>query len=182
MKTHFLPKTSRTLIKLFFLQAMFAPLKANSQALSLPDSLLNKFIGKWVLNGTIDGQNTVHDIDVQRVLNGQYIQMKEVSREKDQNGNPLYTAIVYLCWEDSKKQYSCLWLDNTSNAGISNGIIGYAKQNTDKIELLFKYSNTTQFHTTFLYNRNADTWQWLMDADENGKLQPFARVVLTKSK
>ena len=168
----------KTLISLIFLLVMSVP--ATLKAQQLPDSLLNKLIGNWTLNGIIDGQKTIHDIDVQRVLNGQYVQLKEVSREKDQKGNPLYEAIVYICWEESKKQYSCLWLDNTSNGGISNGIIGRANQNGDKIELIFKYGDTNQFHTTFLYDKGTNTWQWLMDGEENGKLQSFARVILTK--
>jgi hypothetical protein len=171
----------KALISLILLLVMFVPTTLKSQQLTSPDSLLNRLTGKWILNGTIDGQKTIHDIDVQRVLNGQYVQLKEVSREKDQKGNPLYEAIVYICWEESKKQYSCLWLDNTSNGGISNGIIGRAKQNGDKIEMLFKYGDTSQFHTTFLYDKGTNTWQWLMDGEENGKLQPFARVILTKN-
>ena len=47
--------------------------------------------------------------------------------------------------------------------------------------MVFKFSDTNQFHTTFLYDRNTDTWQWIMDGEENGKLQPFARVKLTKN-
>jgi hypothetical protein len=171
----------KALISLILLLVLFVPTTLKSQQLTSPDSLLNRLTGKWILDGTIDGQKTIHDIDAQRVLNGQYVQLKEVSREKDQKGNPLYEAIVYICWEESKKQYSCLWLDNTSNGGISNGIIGRAKQNGDKIEMIFKYGDTIQFHTTFLYDRDTDTWQWLMDGEENGKLQPFARVKLTKN-
>ncbi len=171
----------KALMNLILLLVMFVPATLKSQEQTSPDSLLNRLIGKWTLNGIIDGQTTIHDIEVQRVLNGQYIQLKEVSREKDKKGNPLYEAIVYICWEESKKQYSCLWLDNTSNGGISNGIIGRAKQNSDKIEFLFKYGSTNQFHTTFLYDKVTNTWQWLMDGEENGKLQSFARVILTKN-
>jgi hypothetical protein len=134
-----------------------------------------------VLNGTIAGQETIHDIDAKRVLNGQYIQLKEVSREKDEKGNPLYDAIIYICWQEAKKQYFCLWLDNTSNEGISNQILGLAKLNGDKIEMVFKFSDTNQFRTSFLYDRDTDTWQWIMDGEENGKLRPFARVKLTKN-
>jgi hypothetical protein len=173
--------TMKTLINFILISALLIPSTVKSQQLTQPDSLLNRLTGKWILNGTIDGQKTIHDIDIQRVLNGQYVQLREVSRERNQKGNPLYEAIVYICWEESKKQYSCLWLDNTSNEGISNGIIGCAKQNRDKIEMVFKYSDTIQFHTTFLYDKNTDTWQWLMDGDENGKLKPFARVILTKN-
>lgn len=170
----------KTLFRLVLLMLLFVPLTVKSQQLTQPDSLLNKLTGKWILNGTIDGQKTIHDLDIQRVLNGQYVQLKEVSREKDQNGNALYDAIVYICWEESKKQYSCLWLDNTANSGISNGITGHAKQNNDKIELIFRYNDTTQFHTTFLYHKETDTWEWLMDEVSNGKTQAFARVSLTK--
>lgn len=172
----------KTLIKLIFLSLLLLPITVKSQQLTQPDSLLNKLTGRWTLTGTIDGKKTIHDINVQRVLNGEYIQLKEVSRERDQLGNPLYDAIVYICWEAPKKQYSCLWLDNTSNGGISNGIIGCAKQERDKIEFIFKYSEMVQFHTTFLYDKGTDTWQWLMDEEENGKFQPFARVILTKNK
>ena len=107
-------------ICLILLLVLFVPTTLKSQQLSSPDSLLNRLTGKWILNGTIDGQKTIHDIDAQWVLNGQYVQLKEESREKDQKGKPFYEAIVYICWEESKKQYSCLWLDNTSNGGISN--------------------------------------------------------------
>jgi hypothetical protein len=159
---------------------LILPSTLRSQQTSAPDSLLNRLTGKWILSGEIDGQKTTHDITAQRVLNGQYVQIKEVSREKDPSGKPLYDAIIYLCWEESKKQYSCLWLDNTSNGGLSNGIIGRASYNGDKIEMIFTFSETSRFHTAFLYDRIGDTWQWLMDADDNGKRQPFARVKLTK--
>jgi hypothetical protein len=174
-------RTMKRIGYLILFSVLFLAAIVKSQPITPPDSLLNELIGKWTLNGTIGGQKTTHDLDVQRVLNGQYVQITEVSREKDPTGKPLYEAIVYICWEVSKKQYSCLWLDNTSNEGLSNGIIGRANQNKDKIEMLFKYNETSQFHTTFAYNKETDTWQWLMDNEENGTLQPFARVVLKKN-
>lgn len=160
---------------------LISPATVKSQQITHPDSLLNKLAGKWVLNGVIAGHETIHDIDAKRVLNGQYLQLKEISREKDGKGNSLYDAIIYICWQEASKQYFCLWLDNTSNEGISNQVIGRAKQNGDKIEMVFTFKDATQFHTAFLYDRDRDTWQWLMDGEENGKLQPFARVKLTKN-
>ena len=171
----------KTFLKLILLFVLISPVTVKSQQVSQPDSLLNKLAGKWVLTGTIEGQKTTHDVDAKRVLNGQYVQIKEVSREKDEKGNPLYDAVVYICWQEAKKQYFCLWLDNTSNEGISNQVIGHATQNGDKIEMVFKFSDANQFHTTFIYDRETDSWQWLMDGEENGKLQPFASVRLTKN-
>jgi len=138
----------KTLLQLILLLVLISPITVISQQISQPDSLLNKLNGKWVLNGTIAGQETIHEIDAKRVLNGQYVQLKEVSREKDEKGNPLYEAVIYICWQEAKKQYFCLWLDNTSNEGISNQVIGCAKQNGDKIEMVFKFSDANQFHTT----------------------------------
>jgi hypothetical protein len=60
--------------------------------------------------------------------------------------------------------------------------IGRVKPDGDKIAFLFRDQNNNSivFHTTFIYNRSTDTWQWLMDGDEAGKLKPFARVKLTR--
>jgi len=92
----------------------------------------------------------------------------------------MYEAIVFICWEQKLNEYSCLWLDNTGNGGLSNQAIGHAKSNGDNIEFLFKGIDGSLFHTTFAYIKNTDTWKWLMDGEENGKLQPFARVKLTR--
>lgn len=172
---------TKRLLQLSLLLILGTPITLKAQPTIQPDSLLNKMIGKWVLKGTIAGKETTHDIYAKRVLNEQYIQLNEVSGEKDDKGNPLYEAVVYICWQEAKKQYFCLWLDNTSNQGISNQVIGHAKQNGDKIEFVFKFSDTSQFYTTFSYDRDKDTWKWTMDGKEKGKLQPFARVKLTRN-
>jgi hypothetical protein len=167
------------LMKLVLLMGVI-PITALTQEATFQDTLLDHLVGKWVLKGVIDGKETTHDIAADWVLGHQYIQMNEVSREKDKNGKPEYSAIVYLCWEQKIKQYSCLWLDNTGNGGLSAAAIGHAKPNGDKIELVFKSSDGSLFHTTFSYDRLTRTWQWGMDGEEDGKLQPFARVKLTK--
>ena len=58
--------------------------------------------------------------------------------------------------------------------------IGHAKSGGDEIAFLFKGQDGSLFHTTFAYSRESDTWKWRMDGEEAGKLQPFARVKLTK--
>ena len=143
-----------------------------------PVDLLERIVGRWVLQGTIDGKTTTHDVVATWVLNGQYVQVHEVSRERDSQGRPAYEALVYLTWEPSRGEYSCLWLDSTSNVGLSNGVLGRAKPSGDELRLLFKFADGSAFHTTFAYDRKADTWQWKMDAEEKGQLVPFARVTM----
>lgn len=59
---------------------------------------------------------------------------------------------------------------------------GHAKRGGNEIAFLFNGPNGSVFHTTFAYDKAANTWRWLMDDEEGGRLQPFARVKLTKKK
>jgi hypothetical protein len=163
-----------------FVLVILVSFTASAQQATFQDSLLDHFIGSWVLHGTIQGKETTHDIVAQWVLGHQYFHFHEVSIEKDSSGNPMYEATVFIGWNQPSGQYACFWLDGTSGNGLSNPVMGYAKRNKDKIEFLFKFNETTLFHTTFLYDRGSDSWQWIMDNEENGKLQPFARVKLTR--
>jgi hypothetical protein len=153
---------------------------ASVQQPTFQDPLLDHLIGKWVLQGTIDGKETTHDIISEWVLDHQYVRLHEVSREKNAKGQAAYEAIVFIGWDQSSSQYACLWLDSTGGGGLSAPTIGHAKRSGDEIAFLFKGKDGSVFHTTFAYSRGTDTWQWLMDGEESGKLQPFARVRLTK--
>jgi hypothetical protein len=151
-----------------------------SQQTTFQDSLLDRMTGKWTLKGIIDGQETTHDIAVSWILGHQYLQLNEISRETDANGKPAYEALVSIGWDSQLNQYSCLWLDITGGGGLSARAIAHAERKGDVIAFLFKINEGNLFHTTFVYERNTDTWQWLMDGEENGKLQQFARVKLTR--
>ena len=153
---------------------------ASAQQGTFQDPLLDHLIGKWILEGSIDGKETTHDVISEWVLDHQYVRLHEVSREKNAKGQAAYEAIVFIGWDQSSSQYACLWLDSTGGGGLSDPSIGHAKRNGDEIAFLFKGKDGTIFHTRFVYSRGADTWQWLMDGEEGGKLQPFARVRLTK--
>lgn len=155
-------------------------LPAQAQQTAFQDALLERLAGQWVLSGEIDGTQTTHDVIVEWVLGHGYIQMREVSREKSAAGEPAYEAIVYIGWDEALGQYACLWLDNTGSGGLSGQPIGYGKRAGDRIDFLFRGADGSAFHTTFAYDRLADTWQWLMDAEAAGKRQPFARVALRR--
>lgn len=146
----------------------------------LRDVLLDHLVGKWVLQGTIGGQETTHDVEAEWVLGHQYVRLHEVSREQDAKGVPAYEAIVFIGWDQPSGQYACLWLDSTGGGGIAAQAIGHGKRNGDEVEFVFKPSDGTSFHTRFAFTKGSDTWQWFMDGEEGGKLQPFARVVLKR--
>jgi hypothetical protein len=153
---------------------------SSGAAQQTPASLFNHLAGTWVLRGTIQNQKTIHDVDAAPVLNGGYMRLHEVSREKDAHGGPAYEAIVFISQDQKTGQFACLWLDTTSNAGLAPGsTMGRGTAAANQIDFLFKNSADI-FHTTFVYNPGADSWEWLMDDEKDGKLQPFARVTLTR--
>jgi hypothetical protein len=175
-------------MKLFFaaftlLFAVSLPLAAQQSQPSPPparqDSLLDRMTGHWVLSGTIAGHDTTHDVDADWVLNREYIRLHEISREKSPSGSLAYEAIVFIGWDPSAGEYTLLWLDTTSGAGLNSPVIGRGKLSGDQIAFLFK-SRDGNFHTTFAYDKSSNTWKWIMDGEENGKLSPFARVTLTR--
>ena len=58
--------------------------------------LLDHLVGKWVLEGTIAGRDTIHDVNAEWVLEHHYMRIQEVSRQKNEKGEPQYQATITL--------------------------------------------------------------------------------------
>ncbi len=171
----------KILRSLAYLAFIIGPLGVWGQYKHPSDTLLDHMTGKWLLKGTIAGANIEHDITAAWVLGHQYMELKETSRGKQADGTPSYDAIVFITLDNTRNQYDCLWLDNTSNKGLSNGIIAHAEVTANKIPLLFKLNNNSYFHTTLSYSASTDTWHWQMYSDDNGKTETFADATMTKA-
>ena len=157
---------------------MFAP-SLRAQAVQR-DSLLTHLVGHWVLRGPMAGQQVVHDVTFQWVLGGEYVEMHEVSRERTPAGTPAYEAVVYLVRDPRTHEYAALWLDNTDYNAFNPAGVGHATAMADSIPFVFTDSATSRFHTTFVYHRASDSWEWHMDNDDAKGRRPFARVTLTR--
>ncbi|HXY68924.1 MAG TPA: hypothetical protein VEH62_05710 [Gemmatimonadales bacterium] len=144
------------------------------------DSLFDRLVGHWVLTGTIARRQTTHDVTFQWMLGREYVRMHEVSRERAADGSPAYEAVVLFGRDPGSGEYACLWMDNTGASAFPDAGIGRGAVAGDSIPFLFRYTATTSFHTTFVYDRAADTWQWHMDNDSLGVRRPFARVSLAR--
>src|SRR5664279_3777992 len=170
----------KKLISSLFFLLILSSLSSWAQESKSQELLLDQMTGNWLLKGNIGGKETTHDITTASVLGHQYIQLTEISREKNASGEPEYEATVFITFDTKKNEYTCLWLDNTGNGGLSAQAVGHAKPDGNRIEFIFKISDTSNFHTVFLYDKVTDSWQWMMDDEENGKSQSFARVNLTR--
>ena len=166
--------------KWFILFIIFVSINIFGQQTTFQDSLLERMIGNWTLKGIIDSKETTHDVAISWILGHQYLQISEISHELNSYAKPAYEALVLIGWDLKLNQYSCLWLDVTSGGGLSAQPFAHAERKADKIAFLFKVNDGSAFHTSFVYDRKSDSWQWLMDGEEKGKMQPFARVKLVK--
>lgn len=154
---------------------------ALGQPAPLDDPLLERLAGAWVLRGTIAGRETTHDVVAEWVLEHQYLQIHEVSLERDGKGRPQYEAIVLIGWDAVSREYQCLWLDSTGGGGLAAQAIARGKRAGDTIPFLFRGPDgAVSFDNTFSYERATDSWAWRMDNVQNGKAVSFGRVRLTR--
>lgn len=167
----------KTVLSIFALIAAFSlPIVAQQSATQEP--LLDHLTGNWILQGTIAGRQTTHDIEAEWVLGHEYLRLHETSREKKAQGQPAYEAIIFIEWDGSLDEYRCLWLDSTTGGALSVPTAP-GKRSSDGIVFLFKDKDSS-IHTTFAYNKSGDTWQWLIDNEAGGKVSEFARLKLTR--
>ena len=87
--------------------ALALPASALSTETLKPTELLDRLTGEWVLTGMIDGQHVTHDVEAEWVLEGGYLRLHELSREKEPSGRPAYEAIVILSWEEVNGEFKC---------------------------------------------------------------------------
>jgi hypothetical protein len=157
----------------------FVPAFAVAQEPPVNSPLLDHLVGKWVLQGTIAGQETTHDVDAEWVLDHHYVRIHEVSRLKTSKGQPQYEATVYIAWNDTTKDYACVWLDVFG--GLNSVSIGVASPKENELAFIFKdEKGAVSFKNDFLYDAKADIWEWRMDNVSNGEAKPFGRVKLVR--
>ena len=151
-----------------------------AQQTTFQDSLLDRLVGRWVLKGEIAEKKTTHDVSADWALGHQYVRLHEVSREKNNKGQPAYEAIVFIGWDQPSGEYVCLWLDSTAT-GFSIDGVGRAKRARDTIPFVFSDTNhQVTFRNTFSYDKTTGSWAWRMDNVRDGKDKPFGRVRLSK--
>ena len=152
---------------------------ATAQEAPINSALLNHLAGKWQMQGTVGKQPATHDFDAEWVLRHHYLRFHEVSRDKNDKGEPQYEATVFIGWNEKTKSYACAWLD--VYGGLTSESIGVATLKGN--ELAFVFTNEhgeTTFANTFTYDPKTNTWDNRLDNVVKGAAKPFARFHLTK--
>jgi hypothetical protein len=142
----------------------------HAQQPDLVDPLLDQMTGTWVLTGTIGKATTTHSVRADWVLNHQFLQIHETSRD--------YEALVLIGWDLPHNRYIAYWMD-VFGGGFS--LRGYAPKAGSSIPIVFE-STDGRFFTTFDYDKATDTWRWTLDNERNGRREPFARLSMTRER
>lgn len=145
------------------------------------EALMGKMAGRWVMTGTIGGEQVTHDVFVDWILKRQYIRIHEVSREKDADGELAYEAWIHIAWDKDNGEYVLMWLDNTGVTNFAAEGVGHGKPDGDRIPFVWKFANGSGIKNLFAYDRAGDTWSWSIDnVDKSNKPSQFARVTLKR--
>jgi hypothetical protein len=165
--------------QLAMLATILAALTVVAQQPPVNSALLDHLTGKWLLQGTVGKQPVIHDVDAEWVLQHHYLRFREVSRDKNDKGEPQYEATVFVAWNEKIKQYSCVWLDVYGGATAESIGLAMPKEN----ELAFVFTDEhgeTSFTNTFIFDPKTNTWDNRLDNVFKGEAKPFARFKLTK--
>ena len=152
-------------------------------------ALLDRLVGTWTMTGTLGGKPATHDIEAHWILNKEYVEFHEVSRDRRQDGTPSYEAMLLLSWASKTHEFMCLFLDNTAGGGLSPEGIGRGRRSGNAIPVVFECRNGEcppgmseheSMHTTFDYEGSTDTWRLTIDDIVDGQTKRFADMTLAR--
>ena len=162
--------TIRAAIIAFVLATTPAAAALDGEGIPMNDPLLDKMVGHWTLSGTMVGRPATHDVDVEWVLNHQFLRIHEV----DKAGG--YEAMPMIGYDNTSERYVAHWIDVFG--GRWSETLGYGKRDGDAVVFTFKYPDGP-FRTAFRWD--GKQWHWTMtQKNASGAWTTFAEMVLTK--
>jgi len=149
---------------------------ALAQVEKFDDPLLDNLSGNWNMNGVVREDSVEYKTEGKWTLNHQFF----ILHMRDINNPPGYEAMVYIGFNNDKKNYVVHWLDQFG--GSYSETLGHGNSKGDSIKILFNYPDG-DFKDSFTYSATKNQWHFLLeDKNENGEWQKFAEYILKKEK
>jgi hypothetical protein len=143
------------------------------------DDLADHLTGTWELTGQVGGRAAHHEVQAEWVLHHQFIRIQEKTEATSPASEQRYEAIWFLGYDPVSERYVLHLLDLFG--GRFSETLGYGTRDGNAIRFVFEYPNGP-FHTTYRWDPEKDSWQWLMEQKEKGgKWVNFADLKLTRS-
>jgi len=122
------------------------------------DELVERLPGKWRLRGTLVGEAVDHSVQIDWVLNHQFLRLHEKAAAPSKSGL-LYEAMVFIGRDNASERYVAHWIDVFG--GRFSETLGYGRRDGTTIEFLFEYPDGP-FRTSFRWDPEGKSWHWLM--------------------
>ncbi len=154
-----------------------------SQEAAVPkhEAIMDSMVGKWLMTGTIAGEQVTHDLTAEWILGRRYVRIHEVSRERDEDGQLAYEAWIHIAWDADNAEYVVMWLDNTDTTNFDDEGVGHGKPDGDSIPFVWHFSDGGGLRNTFEYDRGDDTWSWTIEnVSDSGRADTFAKLFLKR--
>jgi hypothetical protein len=143
-------------------------LPAQASRATAMDSLLEHFIGRWLMTGSVRGRPATYTLNATRVLQRRFVELHMV----DVSQPAAYEARVFIGVDSANGQYIAHWLDKFGAAYSIPHATGTAQGDT--LLLNFPYPDGA-FRDTFVYDARADSWYFRLEAaDATGGWGLFA--------
>ena len=144
------------------------------------DDLVDHMVGRWELQGQVMGRAAHHEVQAEWTLNHLFLRIYEKTATGAPASERRYEAIWFLGYDPVSERYVLHLLDVFG--GRFSETLGYGTREGNAIRFVFEYPDGP-FHTTYRWNSDNDTWQWLMEQkDKDGKWTNFAGLKLTRSR
>jgi hypothetical protein len=151
----------------------------SQEATKWPDQLVEHMIGEWKLSGDVMGGAAHHEVHAEWVLNRAFLLIHEKTSSDAPASERRYDAYWYLGYDPVSERYVLHLLDLFG--GRFSETLGYGTLDGNKIRFVFEYPDGP-FHTTFSWNAENGTWEWLMgQKDKDGKWGAFAHLKLARA-
>jgi hypothetical protein len=142
----------------------------------LADPLLDKMVGHWMMTGKLMGKQVTHTVDVEWILNHQFLQIHEVGAIDPSTGKPQYEAMPLIGYDNMSERYVAHWID--FGGGRYSETLGYGKRMDNEIDFVFEYPDGP-FRTNFVWDSLHGEWHWRMtQKNASGQWKSFADLTL----
>jgi uncharacterized protein DUF1579 len=142
------------------------------------DDLVEHLSGDWKMTGNVMGRPAHHDVKAEWVFNHQFLRIEEKTSASAPESESKYDAVWYLGYDSTSERYVMHLMDEFG--GRFSETLGYGVRDGNSIKFVFEYPDGP-FHTTFRWDPDKNTWQWLMEQkDKTGKWAPFADLRLSR--
>ena len=141
------------------------------------DTLLNHFVGKWIVSGTVHGQEFKNiDLQVEWVLNHQFLQIHEKSRDIVPWLQTFYESLLFIGYDQPNNRYVA-HLMNVMGGDNQLAYLLFGKRANNEINLVSQFTDSASgsFDSeSFIWQPESKSWHWIAKMVNKGKEeQPY---------